>query len=460
MTEWEKYAAASWYLDEGLIRRDPPPEDQQRPARKRREWMEWFLPHLDQPQRAYPAVQVAGTSGKGSVAVMVAEILRAAGVRAGLHVTPYLQLNTEKLWVDGLYASAQQFHDLIEWIRPAAEACRGPFVPMHGLASVGICLEHFRREAVEVAVMETGVGGRNDITNVMQTRVALINHVGFDHLKTLGPTLDDIAWHKAGVIKPGSRGVVLDGTAKFAAARQARDVGAPLRVLGRECFSAEPGSGGDGRVLFSFRGRRLRLERVPLRMVGRFQADNAALAVACVEELDPAGERVDERAVAVGLSRARLPGRMEWVEPGGHGSTRCRVLIDGAHNPDKLAAMLHSLEGLGERRLHVVFGGLGHRRPDAALLRLGQRAETLVLTEPQVYAKAPRPAGEAADAVRGRVPARVVAEPDPEAALDLALDAAGPDDLVLVTGSLYLCGQLRARFYPDERVLAERKSWW
>ncbi len=456
MSDWQKYEQANHYLNEGLIRREPRPEGAK--PRKRREWMECFLPHLNHPEQAYPAVQVAGTSGKGSVAVMVAEILRAAGVRTGLHVTPYLQLATEKLWVDGLYASAQQLHDLVEWIKPAAEACRGPWVPMHGMASVGICLEHFRREAVEVAVMETGVGGRNDITNVLRTEVALINNVGFDHLRTLGPTLEDIARHKAGIIKPGCRAVVLDGTAKYAAVRQARQVGAALRVLSEEQYWAEPMPERDGRIFFSFQGERLRLDRVPLGMVGRFQADNAALAAACAEELDPSGERIGQEAVVQGLRRARLPGRMERLPPGD--GIPCSVLMDGAHNPDKLAAMLGALTKLRHRRLHVVFGGLGHRRPDQALERLGQVAQTLVLTEPQVYAKEPRPAGEAADAIGRKIYARLFTEPQPDAALDIALNEAAPEDLVLVTGSLYLCGQLRGRFFPPERVLQERKSWW
>ena len=458
MNDWDRYERANTYLNEGLIRRDPPPEDQRRPSLKRREWMERFLPHLDQPQRAYPAVQVAGTSGKGSVAAMVAECLRAAGVRTGLHVTPYLQLGTEKLWVDGRYASAPEYEALIEWIRPAAEACRGPFVPMHGLASVGICLEHWRREGVELAVMETGVGGRNDITNVLDTRVALINNIGFDHLKTLGPTLEDVAWHKAGIIRPGCRAVVLEGTALFAARRQAREVGAALRVIKREAYSAEAQAGGRGGTLFSFRGRRLRLERVPLGMAGGFQAHNAAMAAACMEELDPRGRWIGEEAVIEGLGRARLPGRLEWIAP--RGGSPCPVLLDGAHNPDKLAAMLGSVEALRRRRLHVVFGGLGSRRPDAALARLGELADTLILTEPQVYAKAPREAAEAAASVSGKVAARVLARPDPEDALDEALNAAAPGDLVLVTGSLYLVGQLRGRFYPAARVLDERTSWW
>jgi hypothetical protein len=235
---WARYQAANHYINEGLIRLRPDePSDAASVAkqRTRREWMLSFLPRLGDPQRAFEAIHVAGTSGKGSVCAMVAEILRAGGVRAGLHISPYLQVATEKLWVDGLLATVEQYEALIEWLRPHAEACRGPDVPMHGMGSVAIFLEHFRREAVQLGVVEVGVGGGSDLTNVLETRVAAITNVGPDHLKTLGPTLEDVARHKAGIITPGCRAVVHatgdDDRALIAARRRAESVGAPLRVV-------------------------------------------------------------------------------------------------------------------------------------------------------------------------------------------------------------------------------------
>lgn len=453
MTDHELYTAANRYLNEGLIRTSWPEESR---PRKRREWMEWWLPRLDHPEQAWEAVHVAGTSGKGSVAVMVAEILRAAGIRTGLHVSPYLQVSTEKLWVDGRYASAREFHELVEWIRPACEACRGPHVPLHGMASVGVCLEHFRRRRVELGVMETGVGGRSDLTNVMRTRVAAITSIGLDHVKTLGPTLDDIAWHKAGIIKAGCRAVVLHGAGVDAARRQAAEVGAPLRVVERGDYSGRADERGVLRL--TFRGRRFTLEDVPLAMAGAFQAENAAVAVAAIEELGEDAERIDEAHVRRGLGAARMPGRVELLAPGPRNG--CPVVLDGAHNPDKLAAMLSVLPRLPHRRLHVVYGSLGHRQPDEALGRLARAAATLVLAEPRVYAKAPRPVAEIAEAVAGRGAAEVVLQPDPLAAVAEALDRAEPEDLVVVTGSLYLCGEIRGRWYPEEQVLRRRASWF
>ncbi|MCA9671519.1 MAG: hypothetical protein KC503_38240, partial [Myxococcales bacterium] len=210
--EVRAYEAANAYLNEGLIRlaaslapRDSDALDGPHgaarlvgPQLSRRLRMLRFLPRLGHPERTFPAVHVGGTSGKGSTATLIAELLHAHGVGTGLHVTPYLQVCTEKLWARGRYASGRELASLVEWVRPHAEACRGADVPMHGMASVAITLEHYRREAVAVGVVEVGVGGHNDITNVLDTRVAVIGAVGLDHLKTLGPGIDDIAWHKAG----------------------------------------------------------------------------------------------------------------------------------------------------------------------------------------------------------------------------------------------------------------------
>ena len=453
MDDLELYKRANHYINEGLIRTSWPEEPQ---PRKRREWMEWFLPRLDHPQRVWEAIHVAGTSGKGSVAVMVAEILRAAGVRAGLHVSPYLQVSTEKLWVDGRYASAREYDDLVQWITPACEACRGPHVPLHGMASVGLCLEHFRRQGVELGVMETGVGGRSDLTNVLRTRVAVITSVGLDHIKTLGPELADIAWHKAGIIKAGCRAVVLHGPGAVAARRQAAEVGAPLRVLEPGEYSGSADENGTQRL--TFRGRRYSLDGVPLAMAGAFQAENAALAVAAIEELGEQAHAISEQHVRQGLANARMPGRVERLAAGP--LNLCPVVLDGAHNPDKLAALLSVLPDLPHRRLHVVYGSLGHRTPDEALTRLAGAATTLVLSQPNVYAKSPRPVAEIAAAVAGHGGAEVIQQPDPLAAVEQALDHAGPDDLVVVTGSLYLCGEIRGRWYPEQQVLERRQSWF
>jgi dihydrofolate synthase/folylpolyglutamate synthase len=316
---------------------------------------------------------------------------------------------------------------------------------------VAVALEHFRRARVEVAVVETGVGGRHDLTAVVRTEVAVISAVGFDHQRSLGGTLEEIAWHKAGIIRPRSRAVALAGPGADAADAQAHAVDASLRLLDDDCFRwVDDGEGG---TLLDYHGPRLQLRGARLGMPGRFQAANAALALAAVEEWDRAG-RVDEGAARLGLARARLPARLERMPSGGP-----TVVLDGAHNPDKLAALLGALPELGGRRLHVVYGALAGRELDDPVRRLAARADTFVVTEPRVHAKPSRAAEEVAHVVGGVARGALLVEREPRVALERALAAARPEDVVLATGSLYLCGALRALWYPDEAVLEGRHSF-
>ena len=252
---WARYQQANDYINQGLIRREAelPPS-----RRTRQQWMQWWLPQLEDPQLSFPAIHVAGTSGKGSVAIMIAEILRAANYRVGLHPTPYLQVATEKLWVDGRYASTEQFESLVQWIRPHAERVRAADVPLHGMASVALFLEHFRHQHVDWGVVEVGVGGRHDLTNVLDTKLAVVTNVGLDHLRTLGPTIEDIAWHKAGIIKAGCQAVVhardSNDPALRAAETQAVEQGVSLHVVRPEHLSGAQKS----------RCRRAVLPRAPL----------------------------------------------------------------------------------------------------------------------------------------------------------------------------------------------------
>ena len=441
--QYRAYLQAARYINEGLIRKDALPG-----GRKRQELMEALLPDLGHPEKSFPAIHVAGTSGKGSVATMIAEILCEHGVRTGLHVTPYLQVATEKLWIDGRYASGDEFAELVDWIRPIAEAWRSPTMPLHGLASVAIFLEHFRRSKIELGVVEVGVGGRHDLTNVLQTQVAVVTRVGLDHLKTLGPTLDDIAHHKAGILKKGCRAVVLEGPGLAAAESEARRWGVPLRCVRPTDWSVWETPEG---WKMNFRGRKLRLDEITLASPGPHQAENAALALAALEESEL--ESLDPDKVRRSLARARLPGRGEWL-PG-----EPRVLLDGAHNPDKLAAMIAALPSNPAPRLHVVYGGLEGRSPDAEIRRLARRSTTFVATEPTVYQKPARSCDEILEIVRN-TGTKAFALANPKEALDAALARAEPNDLVLVTGSLYLVGEIRALRFPDEDVVVQQSSWF
>ena len=249
-----------------------------------------FFRELGDPQRAFPAIHVTGTSGKGSVCWAIAHLLRGAGLRVGLHVSPYLQVATEKIWIDGCYLDGSEFARIVDRIAPVARRYRTADCPatVHGMASAAVAFEAFRRARVDVAVVEACCGGRFDVTAHLHTRVAVVTSVGDDHLDVLGPTVRDVAWHKAGILRRGCPAV--SGVA-----------GASRRVIREEARALD-----------------VELLEVPTR--GRPVARaNRELAEAAV--------RAWGIAAPGGAEFPGFPGRLETV------AVRPRVVLDIAHNP-------------------------------------------------------------------------------------------------------------------------------
>lgn len=452
----DDYLAAEAYVN-GLIfgPATPPPGASQAEIRQRAtarlERLRSFLDFLGNPQRRYRTVHIGGTSGKGSTTAMVGSILHAAGYHVGVHVSPYLQVATEKLAIDGRLIGAARYRELVESMRAAVDAwvAAGNERPNYGEFWVAMTLQYFADERVDVAVVEVGAGGRFDVTNVVEPDVVAITSVGYDHMVTLGPTLPEIAWHKAGIIKPGCVAftTVTEPQALPVIEEEARLVGVALRRLreGEDWGQVTTDVGGTAFTDLRSGGR----FRAPL--AGAFQAANAALAIAVCRAFDPG--RVHDQAIAAGLAATRFPGRVEIVQQSP------LVVLDGAHNPEKIGALVAGIDALfAGRRIVAVVGVLETKSHAEMLAILGPRVDALVATAPRVLAK-PSVSAEALAAEASAHVATVHAEPDPDAAIDRALDMAGPDDLVLVTGSLYLIGNVRERWYPTARILEQRTSW-
>ncbi len=429
-----------------------PPEVVRLRAQRRLARLRAFLRFLNDPQDAYPVVHVTGTSGKGSTAAFIASILDSAGYRVGLHVSPYLQVETEKLQIGRELIAAERFADLVSELDEAVRSwvARGGQPLTYGEFWTALAFSAFRAEHVDIAVIEVGVGGRFDLTNVVQPAVSVITTVGLDHIRTLGPTIRDIAWHKAGIIKPGRPAVTGVTEPELLAVLQseATAVGAPLRVLvpGRDFDHAfERGR--------SFLVDRLHERKFLLGLAGDFQAMNAALAVAAVQALSPQLPRLPDEAIAQGLATARFPGRFEIVQ---HAPT---VLLDGAHNPQKLEALLTALDRLPRpgRRL-IVFGVLDGHDAAAMAAQLATQADLVITTRPRAILR------EAADpdslaALFASRSCTALAIPDVDTAIETALALAGPEDQVIVTGSLYLVGQIREHWYPAADIITQRTCW-
>jgi dihydrofolate synthase/folylpolyglutamate synthase len=405
-----------------------------------------FLAYLGNPHHSAPVIHVAGTSGKGSTATTVAHILRSAGFRTLLHTSPYLQVATEKLAIDGRLIEAASFAGLVDTVLAEMDEW-GQARLTYGeawMALIGLAMAMYRPD---IAVIEVGAGGRFDLTNLVRSQVAVISSIGIDHTETLGSTIEQIAWHKAGIIKPGSRVIhaVDDPVAVSAIEREARESGviiAPPVLAGSLVLERER----DDR--WSWRDPATG-ERLMAGLPGMIQAQNSALAVAAARAWN-AKLSLDD--VRTGLASTRFPARFERMPDAR------TVILDGAHNPQKVAALAHEINRLPHPRIGVL-GFLAAKRADEMLNLLAPHLDEIVLTAPDVIGKPGLDADRAVALARTHTAEPVTGEVDPFAALDSALVRAGDDGSVLVAGSLYLCGAIRERWYSSAEIVAQQTAW-
>ncbi len=424
-----------------------------------------FLAYLGNPQNRYPIVHVAGTSGKGSTATATASILSAAGYRVGLHVSPYLQVATEKLQLDGRLIAADAFGALVDDVLAAADAwaarATGNVPLTYGEVWAAMTFRWLAQQRVDCAVIEVGAGGRYDLTNVLRPAVSVITTISLDHTATLGNTIAEIAWHKAGIIKPGGPAVtaVSDPVALTVLEAEAAAVNAPLvRVTP---FTSYPP--------FSSEQAAPPVTGPPLAVIkegnaplpNRFQAVNAGLAVAAVRALSARGFPVSETQISAGLAASRLPGRLEAMPPG----PVPPVVLDGAHNPEKIAALVGELASLWSGYAHarpvVVLGALGSKDMTEMARALAPAISALVATVPDVLGKASAdPQTIVAAFAQVAFAGPFIVERNPETALDKALLLAkNLHQPVLATGSLYVIGALRGRWYRPQDIVREQTPW-
>jgi dihydrofolate synthase/folylpolyglutamate synthase len=428
-------ALAWWYSFVNYEVRTPQPDD------LKLDRMRELLRRLGDPQRRLRLLHVAGSKGKGSTAAMLAAVLRRAGYRTGLFTSPHLCRVEERLQVDGEPVTAPELTALLDEVRGALAA--GPRLePTFFEIATAAGFLHFVRRRVDAAVVEVGLGGRFDSTNVCRPAVALITSISFDHTQQLGNRLASIAMEKAGILKPGVPAVsgVTVPEAREVIERIARERGSPLRQLGADFhYRYEPGrvtADGLRRPRVEVRTWRRTWPVLEVGLLGEHQAANAAVALACVELLRERGWHVGDAAVAAGLAEVAWPARLEVV------SRRPLVVLDCAHNVASAHALAETLrESFPAGRRLLVFaassdkdlaGMLGVLAPHFAhafVTRYGQNTRSA-------------PPEDLADLLRGSgLPATVCGTATE--AWQAARAAAGPDDLVCVTGSVYLAGELR-----------------
>jgi dihydrofolate synthase/folylpolyglutamate synthase len=376
------------------------------------------------PERAWPSVHIAGTNGKGSTAAMVEAILRAAGYRTGLYTSPHLVDFTERMRVDGRTIPREAVVALVDEMRGGLE--RAGIALTHFEFVTLMAFEWFRRVGIEVGVIEVGLGGRLDATNVLEPAATAITHIALDHEEYLGHTIPEVAAEKAGILKPGVPAVIgrLAPEAEAVVLARAAALEAPVLQVGRHGALTAAASG------WGFRSAGISWSALRLAMPGSFQCANAEVALLTIAALR---DRLpcEEEAVRRGLESAAWPGRLAVVrrEP--------LVLLDGAHNPAGAAALERELPAvLGGRAATLVFAVMRDKEWHGILERLLPHVRRVVVT--RVGPRGADPAAIAA-AIAGRVPVRAV----DGAGRAIAETVAGtpPDEAVLVTGSLYLVGE-------------------
>ncbi len=415
------------------------------------ERIERLLELLGNPHRTYPSIHIGGTSGKGSTATMTAAILTAAGYKTGLHTSPHLQILNERHRIDGKLAPTSELLRLLEEMLPLVEQV-GEEMPEFGRPSYfetqfALSCCWFAEQKVDVVVVEVGLGGTLDSTNVLPARVAVVTSVGFDHTEILGNTLAEIADNKAGIIKPNQ--TVITGATEPEAydviARRARRMGNPLWTLGEEIEFEETSADS---VNFYIKGKTY--FGVEMGMLGSFQAVNGALAIAAAQAFAP---NLAERAVADGLKNVQFAGRMEVVQ------AEPTVILDGAHNPDKMRAASESLAYVSGRVIGIVGMKFG-KDVQETLIHALPYMDAVVVTEFKLQGLWEAVSADSLAAtiheLTPNLPVRI--EPDVTAAIELALEMAGAADIIWITGSLYLIGNARQFWYPNQQLIIEAEK--
>jgi len=392
------------------------------------------------PHRRRRYIHIGGTNGKGSVAAMLTSIYQQAGYRVGLFTSPHLHSYNERMRINGTAIADERLAELLTGFKPILEAmvAEGFEHPTEFEVSTAVALKFFAEEEVDLVVLEVGLGGAIDSTNVIESSlVSVITNVGMDHMQYLGQTVGAIARIKAGIIKAG--GIVVTAAHRPAAlaviSRTCREKGAVLYQVGRDVTWQEQQvslAGGE----FDFRGLLGTYSGLKVPLLGRHQLENAATAVTTVEAaVRHHGLAVAPDAIRRGLARAGWPGRLEIMhrEP--------LVVIDGAHNVDGAASLRRALEEIFTyRRLILVLGMLADKEREKVVAELAPLAAAAIVTRPNNPRA--RDWQSLAAFVRRYVDQVSVVDAIP-AALQTALAAAAPSDLVCVTGSLYMVADAR-----------------
>lgn len=408
-----------------------------------------LLTRLDDPQRGRGTIHITGSKGKGSTAAMVEAMLRAGGQRTGLFTSPHLHSETERIQIDGAPISRARFAAYVEQIQPHVTqvlADVGPLTPFE--LRTALAFLAYREAGVQWQVVEVGIGGRLDSTNVLDEKhVSIFTPISLEHTAILGTTVAEITGDKAGILRAGCVAVMSPQRESAAGVLRARcaDLGVPLHEVAKECALSVDSATPDGQTV------RLRTPRqtyrIALPLLGQHQVENAATAVLSVEQLPAAGVTVDAAAVRQGLASVRWPGRMEVLK------RSPTLLVDGAHTPDSAKRLGQGIRSTFSPRRVVAVVGLSADKDVEGFARAltGELGEISVIATRAMVSRSADVDRVAQAFAACESPVR--SAPDVNHAVQDALAEATASDMVVVTGSLFVVAEARAwllGILPDE----------
>ena len=403
--------------------------------------MQKLLSATGNSHRKFKSIHIAGTKGKGSTAHMVANMLLGSGYKVGLYTSPHVVDLRERIMIDNHMISEPEFVRLLNRMLPALREWNEKNRPTFFEILTTIGFMYFADQEVDMAVIETGLGGRLDSTNVIKPEVSALTTIGFDHMHVLGDTLAQIATEKAGIVKAGVPVVSVPQTpeVKEVLTRVAKSTKAPLKFTGEDIdfsyrFESSRLTGPHTRVCLTT--PRSKFEHLPVPLPGEHQAINCGLALAIIDTLKERGYQIDDQQALDGLAKTRLPGRMEMI------SEDPRVLIDGAHNPTSVEALIKTIgQHITYDSMVVIFGCASDKDIDGMLDQIAMGADKVIFTRNGTVRSAdPEELAQKFEERTGRM---AQWSDTVEQALRVAGSVATRGDIICVTGSFYLAGEAK-----------------
>lgn len=435
------YSDAQAYL-ESLI----PNVQNKRFTNMRLERIEHLLQLIGNPHYTFKSVHVGGTSGKGSTAYLISRILTEAGYKTGLHISPHLERINERMQINNHPINDKQLINLVNWIKPYIYIVgkKNPFgPPSYFEVLVALSFEYFRRKKVDIAIIEVGLGGTLDGTNVIQPLISIITNIDLDHTEILGDTIEKIAADKSGIIKKNIDVVTVakQKTVVEIIQKKCLEENASLLIIGKSIHYQIKKSTIEG-SLFDLETNNRHYRNLQLSLLGRHQVENAACAITACECLEQRGFTINETSIRTVLSTAQFAGRIEIVQQ------KPLIILDGAHNPAKMHAFVQTMKEIFHQKITIVVGFKHKKDIDTMITELLLIANRFIITTFSTMTDLGNnwstPSSEIYTIIKKYnkfIPCDNI--PTVQKTIEYIRNSALPNEIVLITGSLYLVGEAR-----------------